>query len=62
VLLQCVPDSFSHYLVYGVLEQVFSADSECRDLQRAAYCRARWLEAMSLADSIAREELLEDDD
>ena len=60
--LQCVPDSFSHYLVYGILEQIFSGDNENRDAQRAAYCRARWLEMVSLCDAIAREELMETDD
>lgn len=61
VLLQCVPDSFSHYIAYGILEQIFSAEGETRDVQRAAYCRARFQEAINLADAIAREELLEDD-
>jgi hypothetical protein len=61
VLLQTVPDSFSHYIVYGILEQIFSADGETRDLQRALYCRTRWQEGLMLADAIAHEELLEDD-
>ena len=59
--LQCVPDSFSHYLIYGVLEQVFSAEGETKDNQRAAYCRARFQEGIQLADSIAHEELLEEE-
>ncbi len=62
VLLECVPDSFSPYIVYGVLEQVFSAEGETRDLQRAAYCRTRWLEGVNLANSICREDLLEEED
>ena len=56
-----VPDSLSPYLVYGVLAQVFSGDNELRDIQRSAYCKARWQEMISLCDSIAREELLEED-
>ncbi len=60
--LDGIPDSFSHYLIYGVLEQVFSAEGETRDEQRALYCRTRWLEGLSLAEAIAIEELLEMDD
>jgi hypothetical protein len=60
--LQCIPDSFTPYLVYAVLEQVFSSESEMRDDQRALYCRTRWIEGLQLADAIGREELQEGDD
>jgi hypothetical protein len=61
-VLDGFPDIFSHYLVYGILEQVFSAEGETRDVQRAFYCRTRWQECFSAADAIAKEELMEDDD
>jgi hypothetical protein len=60
--IQDVPDSFCLYLAYGVLAQIFGADGETRDAQRALYCRTRYEEGISLADAISREELLEDDD
>jgi len=62
VYLQAISDVFTPYLVYGILEQIFSADGEMRDLQRAAYCRTRFLEAVTLAEHIAREDLLDDED
>ena len=57
-----VPEMFGPYFVYGVLEQVFSGESELRDPQRAAYCQARWQECFSLADCIADQELMEGGD
>ena len=57
-----VPDLFGHYLVYGILEQVFDGENELRDPQRAAYCRARWQECFALSDCIADEELMENGD
>ena len=59
--LDGIPDSFTHYLAYGVLEQIFSSESELRDIQKAAYCRTRFQEAFSIADCIGREELMEED-
>jgi hypothetical protein len=44
-----VPDSFSCYLAYGVLEKLFSTDGECKDLQRSYYCQARYLEGVAIA-------------
>ena len=59
--LQCVPDSFTPYILYGILEQIFSSESELRDVQRAAYARARYLEGIALAEALALEDLLEED-
>lgn len=60
--IQGVPDSFTPYIVYGVLEQIFSGDNELRDMQRAFYCRTRYMEGISLAEQIALKECLEDVD
>jgi hypothetical protein len=59
--LDGVPDSFCHYLAYGVLAQIFGDEAETRDVQRALYCQARYREGLALAQAIAREELLEDE-
>ncbi len=60
--LDGIPDSFTYYLVYGILEQIFSAEGETRDVQRALYCRTRYNEGIALASAIAREELMEVDE
>jgi hypothetical protein len=60
--LDGIPDSFTHYLTYGVLEKIFSSESELRDVQRAAYCRSRFDEGISLARAIAAAELMEGGD
>jgi hypothetical protein len=57
-----VPNSFSNYIVYGILAQVFSAEAETRDVQRAMYCRTRFEEGIALANALAREDLLEEQD
>ena len=44
-----VADSFTFYLGYGVLAKIFSTDGEAKDMQRAAYCAARFQEGISLA-------------
>ena len=44
-----VPDSFTAYLGYGVMAKIFSTDGEAKDMQRAAYCSARFQEGVSLA-------------
>jgi hypothetical protein len=62
VVLQDVPDSFAHYIYYGILEQIFSGENECRDEQRSLYARARYQEGISLANSIALEEMDENGD
>jgi hypothetical protein len=60
-VLDGIPDSFTHYLIYGILEQIFTADAEHRDNQRALYCRTRFQEGVTLAAAIAKEELLEEE-
>lgn len=55
--LQSIPDPFTNYLVYGILEQVFSGENELRDMQRAAYCRTRFNEGIALAIAIVNEDL-----
>jgi len=60
--LDDVPDSFGYYISYGILEQIFSADGELKDLQRAAYCKSRKEEGISISNCLAQEELLEDFD
>lgn len=53
-----IPKSFTAYLVYGVLYRIFSSDSESKDMQRAHYCGARWLEGIGLGQIIMQEALL----
>lgn len=53
--IECVPDSFSHYLKYGVLVAIFSADGEMKDNLRARYCQARWEEGIGLASAVSQE-------
>lgn len=55
-----LPDSFCSYLPYFVLVKVFETEGESRDLQRAAYCRARRDEALNIAKAIMSEELSDD--
>lgn len=56
-----VPDSFTPYLVFGILERVFSKDGEAKDLQRALYCGARYREGVTLGRSVMMQ-LLEEGD
>lgn len=44
-----IPDDFVPYVVYGVLEDLFSKDGRARNLPMAAYCRDRWDEGVALA-------------
>lgn len=44
-----IPDDFVPYVMYGVLEDLLSKDGRGRDLQRAAYCRARYEEGVAMA-------------
>ncbi len=57
-----VPDQFLSAIVYGILEQVFSTEAELKDDQRALYCRTRYGEYVALAESLCREDLLDDED
>ena len=52
-VIPSIPDSFTPYLSYGVLAKIFSMDGECRDIQRAAYCSARFQEGVNAAASVA---------
>jgi hypothetical protein len=53
--LDTIPDSFTGYIVYSVLEKIFSADGETKDQQRAMYCQSRVQEGILLARSILLE-------
>jgi hypothetical protein len=53
-----VPDDFCFYLKYFCLSKIFETEGECRDLQRAMYCRARWTECMNLAKAVVGEDVL----
>jgi hypothetical protein len=50
--VELVPDSFVHYLKYGILARVFSSDNELKDLQKAAYSAARYAEAINICAAI----------
>jgi hypothetical protein len=52
-IVPIVPDSFCHYLGYGVLAEAFSVDGEAKDMQRAAYCRSRYEEGINLISAIS---------
>ena len=55
-VIPVIPDAFaSVYLAYGVLARIFSNDSECKDLQRAAYCQSRYQEGCQLATAVSGE-------
>ena len=47
-----LPASFRPYLKYGVLAKIFGSDSELKDMQKAAYCQARYAEGINLAAAI----------
>ena len=50
-----IPDSFVAGISYGVLARIFSGDSDARDMQRAAYCQARYVEYSNIGGSISGE-------
>ena len=54
-LIQGIPDSFTVYLKYGVLERVFKMAGEMKDELRARYCGARVQEGVNLARTIMQE-------
>lgn len=54
-LMESLPDSFQHYLKYGILAKLFSTDGELKDNQRAIYCNARYLEGVNIAKAITGE-------
>jgi hypothetical protein len=53
--LDTIPDTFTPYLVFGILARVFAADAETRDLNRSRYCEQRYQEGISLGKSILME-------
>lgn len=53
VIPATIPTSFVPGISYGVLARIFSGDSEARDLQRAAYCQARYQEWISAGAAVA---------
>jgi hypothetical protein len=53
--IEVVPDSFVHYLKYGILAAVFSSDGEMKDDLRARYCQSRWEEGVGLASAVSQE-------
>lgn len=58
--LDTIPDTFTPYLGFGVLEKIFTKDGEARDQQRALYCRSRYDEGIALGRSIVMEVIGED--
>lgn len=53
-----IPDSVAEYLKWFVLEKVWRGEGENRDLNRAAYAKARCDELFAIADAIVKEDLL----
>lgn len=53
--VEIVPDSFVPYLKYGILAQIFTQDGECKDMNKAQYCQARYAEGIGLAAAIMGE-------
>lgn len=53
--IDAFPDDLFVYILYGILERVFSSDSELRDLQRAAWAHASYQEGVSLCRAITGE-------
>ena len=43
-----VPDDWTWVIKYGALYDVLSEDNECKDQERANYCRQRYLEGLQL--------------
>lgn len=53
--IQGIPDTFTVYLKYGVLERVFKMDGEMKDDLRERYCKSRFQEGVALARAIMQE-------
>lgn len=53
--IPALPDSFTYYLGYGVMAQFFGQDGEAKDVQRQAYCEARYTEGIAIARSFMGE-------
>lgn len=50
--VELLPDSLTPYLKYGILARVYNSDNELKDLQKAAYCSARFSECTNLIAAI----------
>ena len=50
-----VPDSFTPYLKYGVLEKIFTGDGEYKDNSRAAFCRQVYTQGVNMTASLMQE-------
>jgi len=55
--IEYLHDTFADYIVYGILEKLWSADSESRDVFRAQYCRRRYQEGVKLVAYILGSEV-----
>lgn len=53
-----IPDSFVHYIMYGMLAEVFRQDGELKDTMRATYCDARYQEGVNIAKAIIDSEVM----
>ena len=54
--IQLIPDDIAlAYLPFGVLERIFSSDSENKELQVAAFCGAQYTEGVNLLRAITAE-------
>jgi hypothetical protein len=56
-VVQLVPDSLTPYLKYGILARIFNSDSELRDVQKAAYCNARYAEGVNMCAVMMSQEM-----
>lgn len=51
-----LPDTFTFYLTYGVLQKIWEQDGEAHDPLRAAYCQARFQEGWMLCKAFMGQE------
>lgn len=58
-VLELIPDSLAPYLVWSVLERLWSSDGEAKDVSRARYARARRVEGVNICKAISGELALE---
>lgn len=49
-----VPEEFVHVIKYGVMADMLSKTGRGQDLERAAYCEARWRMGIDLANAMVR--------
>jgi len=56
-VVQLVPDALTPYLKYGILARIFNSDSELRDVQKAAYCNARYSEGINMCSVMMSQEM-----